>query len=526
MKLSLLLLPSLFVISTCGLVYELITSTLASYLLGDSVTQFSTVIGVYLFAMGVGSYLCGFLRSRLLAIFIQVELLIGLIGGFSACFLFLAFSHLGAFRFLVYLTIGLIGGLVGLEIPLIMKLLQKRVEFNQLVTRVFTLDYVGALLGSLLFPFYLVPHLGLMRSAFLFGLMNALVAVGALLTLGRTQWARQDPGLYRYLWSLSFLVVAALLGGMLYSTRLLSWAEASAFADPVIYAATSPYQRVILTHRVGHPADRPGVSDRLQLYLNNSLQLNTLDEYRYHEALVHPGLSQLSRESAPHVLILGGGDGLALREILRYPNIDSVTLVDLDAMVTNLFKTHPVLSALNEHSLQDPRLRIVHEDAAIWLGRLNASEHFDFVVVDFPDPSNFSLGKLYSTQFYRRIRSHLSLEGLAVIQSTSPFFARRSYWCIHHTLEAVGFSVQPYHAYVPSFGEWGFNLVAHAERGLPKLESNRTALPKGLRYLTASLLPTLGIFSPDMAETPTEINRLDNQKLVQYFDDEWSEFTH
>src|SRR6476660_2372383 len=162
---SLLLLASVFTIATCGLVYELIAGTLASYLLGDSITQFSTIIGCYLFAMGIGSWLSRYVKRDLLSFFIRVEILVGAVGGSSAALLFLAFEHVASFRFLLYFTVGAIGVLVGVEIPLLLRILENRLEFRDLVAKVFTFDYVGALFASILFPLVLVPHLGLIKSA-------------------------------------------------------------------------------------------------------------------------------------------------------------------------------------------------------------------------------------------------------------------------------------------------------------------------------------------------------------------------
>ena len=164
----LLLLMSVFVVTTCGLIYELVAGTAASYLLGDSVTQFSTIIGVYLFSMGIGSYLSKFFNNNLIAWFVQIEIMVGLVGGFSSTVLFMLFGFVTYFRVILYSLVGLTGVLVGLEIPLLMRILEKKYEFKELVSKVFTFDYIGALLASLIFPLVLVPHLGLLRTSFFF----------------------------------------------------------------------------------------------------------------------------------------------------------------------------------------------------------------------------------------------------------------------------------------------------------------------------------------------------------------------
>jgi len=251
--------------------------------------------------------------------------------------------------------------------------------------------------------------------------------------------------------------------------------------------------------------------DDLRLFLNGHLQFSSRDEHRYHEALVHPALASHPRPR--QVLVLGGGDGLAVREILKYPAVERVTLVDLDPEMTRLFADHALLTAVNAGALRDPRVQVVNADAFVWLAE--ARERFDVVVVDFPDPHNFSLGKLYSRTFYRVLRARLAPGGLAVLQATSPMFARRSFWCIVETVRSAGLAARPYHAYVPSFGEWGFVLAGAETWTAPR------AYPDGLRFLTVDATAGLFAFPPDMAPVPVEVNRLDNQILVHYYGAEW-----
>ena len=490
------LLLSVFIVASCGLAYELIAGALSSYLLGDSVMQFSTVIGTYLFAMGIGSWLSRFIERNLIARFVQIELMVGVLGGFSAAGLFFLFVWFSApFKLALYLVVMALGVLVGLEIPLIMRILKRDLSFKDVVSQVLTFDYLGALAVSILFPLLLVPHLGLVRSGLLFGLLNVVVALWAL-WLFREQ-LHGAVGLKAQ----AFASLTALALGFAGAGQFTSFAEAHLYADEIVHAESSPYQRIVLTRW----------KDDLRLFLNNNLQFSSRDEYRYHEALVHPGLATLP--GAKRVLVLGGGDGLAVREILKYPQIESVTLVDLDPAMTRLFSTAPPLRKLNEEALQSPKVRIVNADALQWLE--GSDELFDFVVVDFPDPSNFAIGKLYSAAFYRLLDKHLTAGALAVIQSTSPLYARQSFWCVVATLESVGFTTTPYHALVPSFGEWGFVLAGkRAYRPPAKYEAPT-------RFLTPETTPALFEFPKDMARVDAEVNRLNNQVLVRYFENEW-----
>ena len=491
------LLISVFVVASCGLVYELIAGTLASYLLGDSVTQFSTVIGSYLFAMGIGSWLSRYVVRGLIARFIQIELAVGLLGGFSAPALFLIFAGSGAFQLALYTLVLLIGILVGLEIPLIMRILKQQFAFKDLVSQVLTLDYLGALAVSLLFPILLAPRLGLNRTSLLFGLLNVLVAAWAVWL-----FRAQLPQL-RWLRGQCAAALLALALGFIAADHITALAEEQIYNDEIVFAHTSPYQRIVLTRW----------KNDLRLFLNGNLQFSSRDEYRYHEALVHPGLSAIP--GARRVLVLGGGDGLAVREILRYASVDSVILVDLDPEMTRLFSTHSLLTALNANALNSSKVQVINADAFKWLE--GNQEIFDFIVVDFPDPTNYSLGKLYTNVFYRLLEKHLSAHGAAVVQTTSPLYARQSFWCIAHTIESVGLQVTPYHAYVPAFGEWGFVLATHRPWQAPQ------HYPPGLRFLTSEITATLLQFPPDMGPVATEINRLNNQILVHYYEQEWRE---
>ncbi len=490
------LLASVFVVAACGLVYELAAGALASYLLGDSVLQFSTVIGSYLFAMGVGSWMSRFFDRQLPAHFLRIELLVALAGGFLPALLFMAHAYApGAFRALLYGMVGVVGILVGLEIPLVMRILKREVALKNLVSQVLTFDYLGALAVSVAFPIVLVPHLGLIRTGLLFGVLNAAVAVWAL-------WVfRFELRRFAAHAVACGLTLALLAAGFVQADAVTSLAEDKFYQDRIVLAATSPYQRVVVTQ------GRTGA----KLFLNGNLQFAERDEYRYHEALVHPAMAAFG---APRrVAVLGGGDGMAVREILKYPSVESITLVELDPNMTRLFAQDPAMVRLNGGSLSSPQLTIVNTDAFQWLQ--HGTDSFDVIIVDFPDPTNFSIGKLYTNSFYALLAERLSASGYAVIQTTSPLVARQSYWTVATTIESVGLTATPYHANVPSFGEWGYLLASRRPWHMP------TALPEGLRFLTPQTLPLLFDFPKDMARVPAEVNRLSNQVLVTTYEQEW-----
>ncbi len=502
-----LLFLNVIVIATCGLIYELLAGTLASYVLGDSITQFSLIIGIYLSAMGVGSWLSGYIDKDLAKRFVEVELSVAIIGGFSAPMLFLTFANVSYFHIILYATVFLIGALVGLEIPLLMRILRDKLDFKALVARVLALDYAGALFASLLFPIFFVPRLGLTRTSLVFGILNAGVGIWGTWLL-EDLIKKRDVNILRIK---GFIVIVLLLIGLIKADALTSLAEDALFADNIIYTKTTPYQRIVVTKgKTGYA-----------LFLNGNLQFNSFDEYRYHEALVHPAMLSAA-ENPKRILVLGGGDGLAVREILKYPSVESVTLVDLDPEMTALSTKFAPLAELTNHSLKDSRVSVINADAFVWLDN-TATEPFDVAIVDFPDPNNFALGKLYTTRFYKLLKAKLTKNAAIVIQCTSPLIARNSFWCIIKTLEAVGFNVKPYETTVPSFGIWGYALAKTEPFEIPK----NIPADMDLKFLNGETMTSMFEFSSDTSlpkDEEIEVNRLDNQALVRYYEAEWRRF--
>ena len=497
------LLAATFAIAAAGLTYELIAGAVSSYLLGDSITQFSLVIGFFLTAMGIGAWLSRFVEA-LERTFVATQIALGLVGGFSAAILFFAYAVIGNYWPILLLVCLVAGALVGLEIPLITRILQRRGPLSINLANVLALDYVGALAAALAFPLVLAPQLGLIAAGLLMGLLNLLVAGLAIVFFRRLIGVALSGA----------LVVAIALTGTAFvlSDRLVGMVEARLYDDEIVLTRDTPYQRVVITRQ----------GERYRLFLNGGLQFDTIDEYRYHEALVHPAMIAAPRRSA--VLILGGGDGMAAREVLRYADVEAVMLVDLDPDVTGLFQDHPDLVRLNGGALSDPRVSIVNRDA--WAFLRDGDQLYDVVIIDLPDPHALSLSKLYSREFYAALTARLPADGVIVTQATSPLFAREAFWSIHRTLDdtahpyVVGdtLTTRPYHVYVPSFGEWGFVLAG------PRLvrTGQLADLPDGLRFLTAATLAQMTVFPSDMASLDVEANSIIDHPLTRYYLDGWS----
>lgn len=494
------LILSVFIVASCGLAYELISGALASYILGDSVLQFSIIIGLYLFAMGIGAHFSKYVSNQhLIDRFIDIELLVGLIGGLSASFLYVAYASMDVdFSALLYGLVVMIGILVGMEIPLVMRIFHaKKTAFNDLVSKVLTFDYMGALVVSLVFPLFLAPNLGLAKSAIVFGVLNVVIA---LWTVIHFQNELHHP---KRVLLKGLLVLGVLSGAFVIADRLVSWSERRLYGDEVIYAKTTPYQRIVVTQW----------KDDTRLFLNGNLQFSSKDEHRYHEALVHPALSSIP--DVKNVLVLGGGDGLAVREILKYPSIKHITLVDLDPNITQFFATNQPMRALNQDALNHAKVTVINDDARQWL--MQNSQIFDVIIADFPDPSNYSVGKLYTVSMYQLLQKHLSQQGLVVVQSTSPYYAPRAFWSIDKSMQSAGLNTYPYHVHVPSFGDWGYIMGTKTQYRLP------TDLHVPLKFLDNNMLKQLFIFPKDMQPMDVEKNTLNHQKLVTYYRQDWEQ---
>ncbi len=518
----LILLMTIFVVGGCGLFYELITGAVASYLMGDTVVQYSLVIGTFLAAMGLGAFVTQWFHERLLEIFLYVQVLVGFLGGLSSLILFYAFAqHANITIFVVGIT-GVCGLLVGTEIPLVLRILRDNSTLRVNVAHVFTLDYLGALIASIGFPFLILPHLGLVRSAIFVGMINTAVsAIGCVLF-----W-KTITGKTTLILS-SAVGLAILLTLFIVAPSATRWIEDKMYQDEVILAQNSQYQRIVVTRW----------QNDYRLYLNGHLQFSTADEYRYHESLILPALASTR---AKRVLVLGGGDGFALKQILADPQVEHIDLVDIDPAVTEIFSNNPTFRKLNGGSLHDARVHITHQDAMEYLRtRDRSSKLYDVIVMDLPDPSNTQLNKLYSSAFFKMALLRLNEQGTIVTQATSPFYARNAYWCIAHTIaqseaeivakrsgNAVADVSQlrghliPYHVHVPSFGDWGFVMYSR--------NSNRDQITSRLRtnvqFLDGPQFRAACHFPADSARIATGINRLEDPILVKYHNGDWKKWS-
>ena len=450
------------------------------------------MLAAFVSSMGLGSLAAKPLLGRPAQSFVAVEAAVALIGGLSAMGLYASFAYLDVYEPVMLMAAAAIGLLVGCEIPLLLTLLQRArpQAAGASVADLLAADYLGAVVAGVSFPFLLLPWLGQIEAALAIGALNALAGVAVCL-LARL----------RRVWLLAPLAVLVVLGiAASAAGHFEVTARQALFDDRIVLAERTRYQEIVITQ---------GEQDDLRLFLNGDLQFSSRDEYRYHEALVHPAMA------GPHarVLVLGGGDGLAMREILRYGDVQRVVNVELDDRMTALARDDDRLSRLNRDSLRDPRVQVVNADAFRWLR--GSREQFDVIVADFPDPDDAATAKLYSQELYDGLRRRaLAPGGRLVVQAGSPYFARESFWGIEATVRAAGWATTPYHVDVPSFGDWGFVLAVPGRQAPPLA----LAPPPGerLRFLDSPTLAASATFPPDRARLKLEPSTLNRPKILDY----------
>lgn len=480
-------------ISGCSMVYELIISAVSSYLVGNSTLQYSITIGLYMCALGIGSFLSKFIRKDLFNWFANVEIGIGIVGGLSSLTLFFANLHLESYAIVMYLEIIVIGTFAGLEIPLLTRIIEEdRKDLRVTISSIFSFDYIGGLIGSIAFPMLLLPHLGYFATAFLVGSLNLLAAV---LIIFRYRKRLRHERLYRFV---SVFLLLCMTGGMLFAENAGNVIEDGLYRDKVILRKQTEYQKIVMTRH----------KDDMRLYLDGNCQFSSMDEYRYHEALVHVPMAYAQNQEK--ILLLGGGDGLAARELLKYPDTE-ITLVDLDSQMTTLCKEHPHIAQLNEGALENERVTVINTDAYEYLE--GCTQEYDVILVDLPDPNNESLSKLYTNIFYRLCKQHLAPGGVLNVQSTSPYYAVNAFWCISRTIESELGNVVPYHLQVPAFGDWGFNMAGNEEL------KQQHPLLEDTRFLTQENLPSLFTFGKDEQTAEVSVNQLTKPVLIQYYNE-------
>lgn len=501
-KEAFILILSVFIAGLCSIVYELLISTVSSYFLGDSIKHFSVTIGMYMAAMGIGAYFSRHFKNNLLLSFIYIEILLGLAGGLCIPVLYFVYAIVpDAYYFFMIFLILSIGILIGLEIPLLTRIMEKYYKLDINISNILSLDYLGALVATLIFPFILMPFIGTFRSSLLFGIIN--MSIGFMILWG---FGNKLPVVKKNLLRLlSFMIVFILLAGFISADSFVELWSKEIYSDRVIFTKQTPYQKIVITRN----------KDDVRLFLNGNLQFSSIDEYRYHEPLVHVPLSFVKANK--RVLILGGGDGLAARELLKHPEVEQITIVDLDPEITRISRQNNWIAAINQNSLENKKVKVLNQDAFVYIKK--GTELFHIIIADLPDPNNVSLARLYSVEFYNLLHKRLVKGGVFVTQSTSPFFSGKAFWCIHNTLKQSKFlNTRPYHVYVPSFGDWGFIMASDKAFVLDDIN-----IGVSTKFLDERVIRNLFVFEKDNlpAKDFNIVSTMDNPAVMYQYLQGW-----
>lgn len=498
-KESLVLLLSVFIVGFCTIIYELLIGSVSSYFLGDSVKQFSIVIGLTMTAMGLGTLVSRLINKNLIYYFILVEVILAIIGGLCVPILYFAYTIEVIYYPVMILLIFFIGGLIGLEIPLLTRIMEKYYNLKDNISNVLSLDYLGAFIATIVFPFVLLPFLGVFESSVFAGFLNLVVAVINFFWFKDKIIRKKSTKLI----SIIILIFIFLCGLFLFSKQVVKAWENNIFDDRVIFSKQTPYQKIVMTKN----------KDDIRLFIDGNVQFSSIDEYRYHELLIHIPLSLVKHKE--NILILGGGDGLAAREILKYNDVKKITVVDLDKEITDLAKNQRILKELNKDSFNNDKVKIINDDAFKFLE--NTNNFYDIIIIDLPDPNNSSLARLYSREFYKILKKKLSYQGLMVTQSTSPFFSPEAYWCINESIKSAGFNyTYPYHIYVPSFGDWGFILGSNI-----KFDINKIEIKVDTKFIDNEIIKNAFKLEKDVQRDNIQYSTLDRPKILEYYLNGW-----
>ena len=502
-RLSFILKACVFATGCAAIVTEYTLATLASYLLGDSILQWTIVISLMLFSMGLGSRYSRKYEARLLDRFVLIEFGLSFLCTFSAMFCFWISAYTIHFGLVVYGIACMIGFMTGLEIPLITRINQTYESLRKNISSVMEYDYYGGLLGGALFAFVLLPFCGLTYTPVIIGSLNLVVASLII-------WQFPDRLERPRILNIQF-VILLLVSGMAFAVAkpIVLYGEQHKYKDKIVYQEQTRYQKIVVTQW----------KDDFWLFINGSTQFSTYDEERYHEPLVHPLMGLI--EERNDILLLGGGDGLAAREILKYSGVESLTVVDLDPAMTRLAQQDKIFLNINQGSLNDPRVGVINQDAYQFIKE--SGDLYDAIIIDLPDPKSVSLSLLYSLGFYKMVEKHLKPFGAMVTQSTSPLYSPEAFLCIKQTMQAAGFSILPYQNSVPSMGQWGWQLGVRQKAMSTDLLKQKLTMSKfsdiETRFFNQDAMISMVHFGKGLFEKEGEIepNTQFNHNILKYY---------
>lgn len=508
---------SMFFTGASGLINEYVLSTVSTYVLGNSIEQFSITIALMLGFMGIGGAAQRYVNdNNLIFKFVLLEVSLSLIGGIVPLAIYGAYAFMPThFPLVQYFLIISIGFLIGFEIPFIIRINEQYTDkLKTNLSIVLGADYIGSFVGALVWVYIMLPNIPIYQISFIVSGMNLFVGLITYL------YVRQINAKGLFLFVITGLILTL---GYLNSGKINKYMEQKLYEDPIVAEENTRYQHLILTHNIA-------LND-YRLYINGNTQFSSLDEDRYHELLVHPIMSMVKNPKS--ALIIGGGDGMALRELKKYDSLNNIVLIDLDPDMIKFASTNEIMKTLNKDSFKDIKViqpdwikpgsltrtedkkttRVINVDADKMLWELK-NEKFDIVIIDLPDPSSIELSKLYSKEFFLKLRKIMAPDAIGSIQSTSPYHAKEAFLTIGRTIEAANFKTFPYHYNIPSFGEWGWWLFSI--NNMPTDEP--IELKVETNFLTPAVFESAKIFGKnELKSKETDINTIMFPRLFEIY---------
>ncbi|WBX76489.1 polyamine aminopropyltransferase [Tenacibaculum ovolyticum] len=490
---------ALFATGISGIVAEYILSTLASYFIGNAILQFTLIVSIMLFAMGLGSRFSKWFTKQVIVYFIITELILSVLVSFSALISYVVYGITDISWLVIYILSICIGLLIGLEIPFATRINDEFEELRLNISNILEKDYFGSLIGGLFFAFVGLPYLGLTYTPFVLGLLN----LGVSYYLFKVLKEYISVAAIKKLQVSYILVLILIIAGLYFAEPIVRFGEQVKYKDKIVYSQQTKYQKIVVTKW----------KEWYSLYINGNQQLSSFDEFMYHEPMVH--LPMKLTGTHENILILGGGDGCLAREVFKYKDVKKVTLVDLDQNMIDLGKDYSVFKELNKNAMNNPKLTTVTRDAFNFLEETN--ERYDIIFIDLPDPNNVDLNKLYTKEFYKLCKLKLKENGVFITQAGSPYYATKAFYCIDKTLKASGFKTIPMHNQVLTLGEWGWVMATKKNVNLERIKLVEFS-SLNLKWLTNKAVPHLLSFGKPLVDTTgIKVNTIFSPKLYTYY---------
>jgi len=442
-----------FLVALCSIIYELMFSQLLTIIFGGTVIRYSITIGLFLFSLGIGSLLFGFIKIKPERLFVIIELLITLIGfiGVIAIIKGAAWYFEGR-GFMVsktgllwfsYIPIILVGIISGIEIPLLAKLGESHKTKN-IFGEVLGFDYFGSLVGTIIFALLLYPVYGVVVTAFFVSFINLVLALIFALTYSSDKVLKVLCLIMLVGYIFTFPQIGTIQEDMIKDFRgkriftpvneqglVLMQYEVKDFLS-------TRYQDIMIT-QINRTQNYTfgGPKDFICLHLDNDQQFCSFAVEGYHGGMVDVPMMYFDPKKDLDVLIIGGGDWIGVNYLTKFDNVKSITLVDIDKEFTEFAKTNQFISKYNDKAWLSEKLIFLNEDGFSYV--LKTGEKYDLIILDLPGITHDKLSHLYSVEFFSNVKRILQNQGIVTTWMYQEQEASKHLQVLGQTLFESGF---------------------------------------------------------------------------------------